>query len=128
MLRYIYIFITAVAASQSCAEDFSANMPCIIISLTHLFVSLGISESKKVCSAAQRRSLNEALPRQQSRLPTAFAHQRKPDEGEILSWLDKSFRKQKMSHASLIILFFFFFAVGFKDQNVTPVSKPALSL
>lgn len=39
---------------QSCAE---ANVPCIIISLTHLFVSLGISKSKKVFSAAQRHLL-----------------------------------------------------------------------
>ncbi len=47
MIRYIHIFITEVAANQSCAEDFRANMPCIIISLTHLFVSLGMSESQK---------------------------------------------------------------------------------
>lgn len=106
-LSYIYIFITEVTANRSCAGDFRANMPCIIISLTHLFVSLGIGESKKgIFSAAWRRLLNEGLPRQQSSLLTAFAHQRKPDKEEILTWLDTSFREQKsyiVSHYPIVL-------------------------
>lgn len=54
-------------------------MPCIIISPTHLFVSLGIHRSRERYFL---QLLNEALAKQQSRLLTAFAHERKPDEGD----------------------------------------------
>lgn len=104
-LACIYISISEVAAKQSCATSLQRNMPRIIISLTHLFVSLGISEGRKGIFYCDRdSSLNEGLPSNNLGYPAAFCSSARVREGGgILRWSDASFRKHRRPAYSLII-------------------------
>lgn len=102
------VFISPSAKSQqnkAVRESLQRNMPRIIISLTHLFVSLGISEGRKGIFYCDRdSSLNEGLPSNNLGYPAAFCSSARVREGGgILRWSDASFRKHRRPAYSLII-------------------------
>lgn len=72
--------------NKAVQESLQRNMPHIIISLTHLFVSLGISEGRKgIFYRDKDGSLNEGLPSNNLGYPLHFAHQREREREDGLS-------------------------------------------